>query len=173
MATKTTHSIGVAEFSRLFWIARKDHVKLNGKIKEDSNHQQAIDAARRLGSKAAESLVEASRLNRAGDHANALKLIGDIEAALPTELRGIAGYVQGIARSDSGKQDEALIAFRKALADPHFGAPARIWHTIGNAFMRKGQHDEAIKAFRKALEDSKLERPGNTWHNLGNVLDEK
>ena len=162
------------EFIRLFWLARKSHMRLRKEAPAlDSDHQAALAFAKAQGWSWAESLLEASRLDAAAESDNALKLLAESESSVPDLWRGYFHFVRGSALNAKDEHDEAIKAYRKALDDPKYDAPGNAWYNLGNALHAKGELDEAIKAYRKALDDPKFDTPGYAWNNLGAALDAK
>lgn len=51
-----------------------------------------------------------------------------------------------------GKKDEAIGEFRKALADPSYPTPEKVWLNLGMTYSSQGRSDEAIAALRQAVE---------------------
>jgi Tfp pilus assembly protein PilF/ribonuclease BN (tRNA processing enzyme) len=163
-----------AEFSRLFWAARSEQIRLKEKsTAEDPDHKSAIAFAKAQGWKWAERLLEASRLDRAGTPAKAIATLNEYESSVPGRWRGLLYFILGAALTRKGELDEAIKAYRRALDDSNFDAPGRAWSNLGIALSRKGEYDEAIKAYRKALEDEKYDTPGRLLNNVGIALSRK
>ncbi len=172
--SKLAVSDAAAEFSRLFWVARKEQRQLQEKApKADPAFKSAVEYAKSQGWEWAEGLLEASRLNRLGEHEKALSLLAECEPSVPNGWLGLVHFLRGATLSQKGEHDEAIEASRKALDDPNFDKSGYAWANLGIALAHKGEHDEAIKAFRKALDDPKLDPPGNAWNNLGVALARK
>ncbi len=163
-----------AEFSRLFWLARESQRRLGQKSRtSDPDHQSALAFARAQGWSWAESLLEASRLDRVKEGDKALTILNECEHAVPVPLRGLFYFLHGSTWQSKGEHDKAIESYRAAIRDPKFDSPGRAYHNLGNVLSAKGESDEAIKAYHKAIEDPKFDSPGIAWNNLGNVLAEK
>lgn len=177
MARKRTSPVGkdvAAEFSRLFWLARKNQRRLGKKANaSDLDHQAALAFAQAQGWSWAEPLLEASRLDCVAESEKALKLLAECEATVPDPWRGLFHFVRGATYFSKGEHDQAIKAYLKALDDPKNDTPGYAWHNLGYTLGDKGEFDEAIKAYRKALEDPKLDVEGNIWNNLGIALNAK
>ncbi len=157
-----------AEFNRLFWLARRSQQRLGkGANVNDPDYQATLAFAKAQGWSWAELLLEASRLDRAFESDQALKLLTKHEPSIPDAWRGLFHFVRGASHHSKGEYDEAIKAYRQALDDPKLDALGKAWHNLGNALRAKGEHDEAIKAYRQALDDPKLDAPGEAWNNLG------
>ncbi len=160
-----------AEFKKLFWAARKEHIWLTKTATvNDPAHKAAIAFAQTHNWKWAEELIEASRLEASGEETAALKSMTACETSIPEQYRGHLYFIRGNALAGKGDHDEAIKAFRKALAEPSFDTPAYAWNNIGYELGAKGDHDEAIKACRKALAEPNYDTPGLAWNNIGNAL---
>jgi tetratricopeptide (TPR) repeat protein len=77
---------------------------------------------------------------------------------------GSAYYNLGVALSDLKRHDEAIAAYKKAIAiEPR----ATRFNGLGNVYRDLGRHDEAIAEFQRAIQlDPKFAAPHN---GLGNV----
>ena len=170
--TKPVKDDVVAEFNRLFWLARKSQRRLGKKATaSDPDHQAALAFAKAQGWSWAELLLAASRLDCAAENDKALKLLAECEPSVPDSWRGHFHFVRGAALAAKGEHDEAIKAYRKALDDPKFDTPAAYaWTNLGIVLAAKGELDEAIKAYRKALDDPKFDTPAYAWTNLGIAL---
>ncbi len=163
-----------AEFSRLFWAARKKQGQLEEKATtNDPDHKSAVEFAKARGWRWAEVLLEASRIDRAGAHDKALALLTECEPSIPDRWHGLSHFVRGAALLAKGEHDEAIKACRKALDDPKLDTAGYAWYNLALALSAKGEDDEAIKAYRKALDDPAYDRPGDAWNNLGLALSAK
>jgi tetratricopeptide (TPR) repeat protein len=159
-----------AEFNRLFWAARKEHSRLRIEATADHpDHKAALAFASAHGWKWAEVLLEASRLDWAGAHDEALALLTDAEPSIPRRWYGLLHFVRGAALDFTGKYDEAIKAYRMALDNPKCDWRAYAWFNIGNTLANKGEYDEAIMAYRKALDDRRFDVRARAWTNLAHV----
>jgi Tfp pilus assembly protein PilF/ribonuclease BN (tRNA processing enzyme) len=163
-----------AEFSRLFWAARREQSKRRKKAAvDDPEHKAAVGFAAAQGWPWAELLLEASRLDRVGEYAKVLEDLAKREASIPERWQGLFHFVRGSALHANGEHDEAIKAYRKSLNNPNNDTPGNAWNNLGIVLAHKGKHDEAIKAYRKSLDDPKNDSPGNAWNNLGIALASK
>jgi tetratricopeptide (TPR) repeat protein/ribonuclease BN (tRNA processing enzyme) len=173
MAKKSTDSLkndAATEFSRLFWLARKEHRHRGKKAAtSDTDHQSALAFARVQGWSWAESLLEASRLEWVTESDKSLRLLAECESTVPGPWHGLFHFLRGATHQSKQDHDEAIKAYRKAIDDPKFDARGRAWFNLGNALADKGEYDEAINAYSKAIDDPKSSSPGNAWNNLGLV----
>ena len=164
-------SDAAAEFSQLFWAARKEQSQLKGKATgEEPCYKLAVKFAKSQGWEWAERLLRVSGLHWAGEHGKALSLLAECEPSVPSQWLGLVNFLRGATLAAKAEGDEAIKYCRKALDDPRFDRPGYAWNNIGLALFAKGEHDEASNAFRKALDDPKFETPGSAWNNLGTVL---
>jgi tetratricopeptide (TPR) repeat protein/ribonuclease BN (tRNA processing enzyme) len=155
-------------FSKLFWAARSEHVRLGKKATDViPAHKAAIAYAHKHNWKWAKDLIEASRLNRLGEQEKALEILEKSEVSIPRKYVGILYFLRGAVLYDNGDLNKAIEAYRSALETPGFEKPAYAWNNLGLSLQAKGEHDEAIKAYRKALDTPVFDKPGNTWNNLG------
>jgi tetratricopeptide (TPR) repeat protein len=139
-------------FAQLFWAARKEHIKLQENAKVTSPaHRAAIAYAQAQAWPWAEKLVEASRLDGPGKTDEALRIIAECQNTVTPEFRSYVHFVYGSALDIKRDHNEAIKAYRKALADPNLDRPGFIWNNLGIALTAKGDHDDAIEAYRKAL----------------------
>ncbi|GAA5141894.1 hypothetical protein GCM10023213_26880 [Prosthecobacter algae] len=171
MASKRSNDDHEAEFSRLFWAARKEQTPLKGKaLAPDVASKAAMAFADAQGWEWAKALIEASRVSRMGEFDKALKLAAETELKMPERWQGFLHFVRGSAFHGSGQHEEAIKSYRRVLDDPQFDQPGYAWTNLGLALLAKGEPDEAIKAYGKALEDPNYATHGNTWNNLGIAL---
>ncbi len=156
-----------AEFSRLFWAARKEHRQMS----LGNDHRAAWDFAKARGWTWAETILETSRLDfaRLIDDSDIARLLA-CEQLTPSELQGVFSFVLGSALVRKGDYDEAIRAYRKGLDTPNYETRGFIWNNLGLAYASKGEYDEAIFAYRKALDTPNNITPGNAWSNLGLAL---
>ena len=160
-----------AEFSRLFWAARQEHVRLRSKATAESPaHFAALAFAREREWGWVERLLEASRASWARDPNKALAIIDDPALAVPETWLGLRIVLQGTARFFDDDYDGAIESFRKALDTPGYDEPGTAWNGLGAALGKKGDYDGAIRAFRAALDTPGYDTPGNAWNNLGLAL---
>ncbi|TDU70918.1 tetratricopeptide (TPR) repeat protein [Prosthecobacter fusiformis] len=173
-ASKRSKDDQEAEFSRLFWAARKQQALRGRKVlAQDSASKAAMEFADAQGWAWAKGLIEASRLSQTGEFDKALKFVAETQSSVPERWQGLLQFVRGSASQGSGQYDEAIKAYREALEDAKLDQPGNTWHNLGNALGAKGDYDVAIKAYQKALDDPNYATPGNTWHNIGNALGAK
>lgn len=160
-----------AEFSRLFWAARKEQLKLKDNLTaDDEAHKAAIMFAQDRGWAWAESLLEASRLECRGEHEAALRRLAVVGPEVPEQWQSLVDFLNGSALIGKGRHDEAIDANRRALADPNFDSPGHALLNLGKALFDKGDIDEAIEAYRQVMADPDFAPPGKTWNNLGIAL---
>ena len=155
------------EFQRLFWEARKEHVK-SGKFAsvDRPRHQAALTYARQHNVPGAETLLQASLQACRDGSAGALDLL-EAEDQFAPQLAGVRWFIQARIR-DAGKEfDLAIREYLRALAAPHFQQPGGAWNNIGVTHWKKGDYTAAIAALRQALEDPNYDTPGTAWCNLG------
>lgn len=57
----------------------------------------------------------------------------------------------GIAYERTGKIDEAIASYKKALANPMYANPEKAYNNLGRIYYRAGQYDKAIDSFTSAL----------------------
>ena len=57
----------------------------------------------------------------------------------------------GIAYEKSGKPEEAIGAYKKALSNPMYKNPERAYNNLGRVYYRLGRYDDAIEAYQAAL----------------------
>lgn len=163
-----------AEFSRLFWAARREQNQRGQRATaNDPAHKAAVTFGRAQSWLWAEQLLAASSLDRREKHDKALESLESLKASVPARWQGILHFVLGAALGRKGLHDEAIKAYHKALGDPNFDMRGRAWDNLGIALAAKGEHDEAIKAYRKALKDRKYDEPGQALNNLGVSLHAK
>ena len=58
----------------------------------------------------------------------------------------------GIALAQQGKFEEAIAAYRKALAFPTYSTPEVAYYNMGEAFIRLRKPQEAVESFRAAVQ---------------------
>jgi tetratricopeptide (TPR) repeat protein len=77
----------------------------------------------------------------------------------------VAWYDLGVAYALVGHYNQAIKAFRRAIAlDHEFAAP---WNGLGNVYRDVGRYEEAIRAYQRAIDlDPKDAAP---WNGLGNI----
>ena len=156
-----------AEFSRLFWAARKEQREFEKKATgHEPGHKSAIEFAKSQGWQWAEALLEVSRLSWVGEYETALSLLTETESSIPDEWHGLVHFLRGATLAAKGEHDNAIKAYRKALDDPKYLKPGYAWHNLGIALAAKGEYDEAIKADRMALDDPKYDTRARAWTNL-------
>jgi tetratricopeptide (TPR) repeat protein len=171
---KPAVSDAASEFSQLFWAARRGHVQLKKKATGDEpGDKSAVEFTKSQGWQWAEGLLEASRLDMLGEHGKALKLLAACEPSVPSQWHGLVHFLRGATLAGTGKYDEAIKAYRKALDDTNFDRPSYAWYNLGNALGAKGEYDEAIKAYRKVIDDTRYDKPARAWNNLGATLRSK
>jgi Tfp pilus assembly protein PilF len=74
----------------------------------------------------------------------------------------------GLAHAEQRRYEEAIVAYRKALALPTYPSPELAYHNMGNAYLGLHRLGEAEEAYRAAL---RLEhRRVETHYNLGALL---
>ncbi len=96
-------------------------------------------------------------------HPDAVRILRKVTVWLPGKVG--AWYRLGVALAVGGEKEEAITAYRQAIAlDEKLATP---WNGLGNVYDDLGRYEEAIAAYRKAIElDEKYAAP---WHGLGNV----
>ena len=57
----------------------------------------------------------------------------------------------GYAYEKSGKHDEAIKSYQKAISNPMYQNPERAFNSLGRIYYRLGQYDKAIDALKGAL----------------------
>lgn len=57
----------------------------------------------------------------------------------------------GIAYANSGKFEEAITFYRKAVSNLLYSTPEKAYINMGRAYYRLGMHQEAINAFKEAI----------------------
>lgn len=68
-----------------------------------------------------------------------------------------------------GRRDEAIAEFKKALEDPAYPTPQKVWLNLGMTYATQGRSEEAISAMRQAVElDPKFYR---AHYELASELD--
>ena len=163
-----------AEFRKLFWKARRGHMRLKDKASfDDPTHQAVIDFAKENQWHWAETLVEASRLDCAGQLKPALDAVKQCESEVPEHYRSYLEFVRGSAYQTGGNLDEVIKAYRKAVEDPFCDAPGNAWNNLGNVLLDKGDVDGAIEAFRKVVADPNCDVISDGLYNLGVALSKK
>jgi len=162
----------IKEFRRLFWKARRQHMKLRraGGARECPEHQEALTYARTYNLERGESLLEASVLEEEGKLEEALGLLDTLSERTPETARHLVWFLRGNAFAKQKRWDDTISAYRKALDEPNCDNPGVIWNNLGNALSEKGEYDKAINAYRKALDEPDINAPGDTWYNLGRAL---
>lgn len=74
----------------------------------------------------------------------------------------------GLAHAEQKRYDDAITAYRRALAFPTYPTPEVAYHNLGNAFLAQGKMAEAEDSYRAAL---RLEgRRVETHYNLAALL---
>jgi len=58
----------------------------------------------------------------------------------------------GIALAQQGKFEEAIVAYKKALAFPTYSTPEVAYYNMGEAFIRLRKPQEAVESFRAAIQ---------------------
>ncbi len=160
-----------AEFSRLFWLTRREHNRLKKKATtNDPAYKLAVAFAKAQAWKWAEDLIEASRLECAGEHEMSLKILAECEVSVSKRHQGLVLFTRGTALAGKGEWDEAIKAFRKAINTPGCDNMGGVWNNLGGAYSAKGDWDEAIKAVSNALHTPGYDTPAAAWYNLGNSL---
>lgn len=155
-------------FSELFWAAREELA--DSETSADA-HAKALAFAREAKWDWAETLLEASRLDRLQKPDKALAVLD--ACASPLEYKAYVAFVRGAALAGKGEFDEAIRAYEEARDDEYFDMPANAWYNIGTALYYKGAYDEAIKACEKAAEDPKFGSHGMAWNAIGVALGKK
>lgn len=99
------------------------------------------------GTAAADSLGDASRLFKAGDHAQALETINRHLAGNPKDPQG--RFLKGIILSGLNRQDEAIAVFRKLTEDhPELPEP---YNNLAVIYAQQKQYEKAKEALEKAI----------------------
>lgn len=57
----------------------------------------------------------------------------------------------GVAYEKTGKTDEAIESYKKAISNPMYKNPEKAFNNLGRIYYRVGQYDNAIDAFKGAL----------------------
>lgn len=57
----------------------------------------------------------------------------------------------GVAYEKTGKIDDAIESYKKAIANPMYQNPEKAFYNLGKLYYRQGQYDSAIDAFKGAL----------------------
>ena len=160
-----------AEFSRLFWEARREYMQLKGKASAASPAtKDALAFAETQGWEWAKSLIEVGLIDLVNDSDKALEILTEVQSDVPERWQGLLHHIRGVACYVRGEYDEAIKAYRMAIDDPHFDKPGIAWNNIGLVFEANGEHDHAIKAYREALADPGFEQCEGTWNSLGLAL---
>lgn len=103
-------------------------------------------------------------LLRAGKLTDAVSMLESLNRSAPNNPNVL--YNLGIAYSELGQQDEAIIRLKKAVQlSPGY---AHAWVGIGNAYYRLRKMDHALEAFQKAVDADPND--GYTRRNLGGIL---
>ncbi|KPF61695.1 hypothetical protein D621_00215 [beta proteobacterium AAP51] len=103
-------------------------------------------------------------LLRAGKLAEALPLLESLNKSAPNNADVL--YNLGVAYSELGQHDEAIIRLKKCVQiDPTY---AHAWVGIGNAYYRLRKKEQALDAFEKAVKANP--KDGYTRRNLGGML---
>lgn len=111
-----------------------------------------------------EGLHQASQLIGRGRYPEAEALLLQLRTLAP--LHPYIAYNLGVSWWETGRQDEAVRAWRQALAaKPDFG-PAAL--NLGNALHSLGQQREALRYSKMAVQ--LLPNLAGAWHNLSLVL---
>jgi tetratricopeptide (TPR) repeat protein/ribonuclease BN (tRNA processing enzyme) len=164
----------IAEFRRLFWAARREHIRNQPSAKATgAAHKKAVVYALAQELQWAKALLDASLLENQGKAQEALELLESSEKKMPETEKGYLLFLKGAALQKVDRLDDAIEAYNNAITDRNFDAPGIAWNNLGRALHEKGEYDEAIKAYNKALKDSKYDSPGIAWNNLGRALHEK
>ncbi len=58
----------------------------------------------------------------------------------------------GLAYAEQGRFEEAITAYKKALAFPTYATPEVAYYNLGNAYIRIGKPQEAEESFRAAVQ---------------------
>ncbi len=99
------------------------------------------------GTAAADSLGDASRLFKAGEHAQALEEVNRHLAGNPKDPQG--RFLKGIILSGLNKQDEAIAVFRKLTEDhPELPEP---YNNLAVIYAQQKQYEKAKEALEKAI----------------------
>ena len=98
-----------AEFSRLFWAARKEQNQRREKATaNDPEHKAAVAFAEAQGWPWAVELLAASCLDRTGAHDKTLEHLAKVEASIPEHWQGLFYFVRGAALGAKGEHEEAI-----------------------------------------------------------------
>ncbi len=158
----------ITKFVELFWAARKEHMKVRRQASaKGKKHKLALAFAIEHKMKWGELLLDVSLCSKCGEGKDALKKLVAKWNVIPNPQQGLAYFVKGAVLQELDRTEEAIKAYRKAVADPKYDTPGNAWNNLGNVYSGKGEYDEAIKAYRKALADPKYDTPGNALVNLG------
>jgi len=57
----------------------------------------------------------------------------------------------GVAYERTGKIDEAIASYKKAISNPMYPHPEKAFNNLGRVYYRTGKYDQAIEAFTGAL----------------------
>lgn len=162
----------LAKFRHLFSVARVVHFKLKKMTNADnSDHVAARQYAGARGWVWGVELLTALMLCCQGKNDEALQIATKID--VPQALRGDLAFLQGVARHAKKEYDEAIEAYRHALATPEYANSGEMWHNIGASYAAKKEHDQAIEAYRNAFATPGYLASGDVWNNLGHSFAEK
>ena len=120
-------------------------------------------AALACGTASADEILEASKLLRAGQHAQALERVNKILAGKPRDAQ--ARFLKGLIFTEQGNTKEAISMFQKLTEDfPELPEP---YNNLAVIYAAQGQYDRA----RSALEQSIRTHPSyaTAYENLGDV----
>jgi Flp pilus assembly protein TadD/ketosteroid isomerase-like protein len=120
-------------------------------------------AALACGTASADDIQEASKLLRAGQHAQALERVNKVLAAKPRDPQ--ARFLKGLIFTEQGNTKEAIVMFQKLTEDfPELPEP---YNNLAVIYASQGQYDRA----RSSLEQSIRTHPSyaTAYENLGDV----
>jgi len=142
------------EFRRLFWDARRAHVKAGKKATDQSpEHQAALGYAKGHDLPWAEALLQASLLIEQDKPDDALAALAAAESIVPASEQGIVWHLRGVALADKKDYDGAIEAYRKALEQP--GDFPSAWPMINLALVYEEteNYKEARKILTRLIDD--------------------
>jgi len=115
------------------------------------------------GTASADDIQEASKLLRAGQHAQALERVNKVLASKPRDPQ--ARFLKGLIFTEQGNTKDAIAMFQKLTEDfPELPEP---YNNLAVIYAAQGQYDRA----RSALEQSIRTHPSyaTAYENLGDI----
>lgn len=120
---------------------------MSDEAETETQGSDLADPAPAAGDAAPAAVDRAIALQRAGQHADAIKVYEAILREQPGEIRAWVNL--GVSLRSSGRLPASVAAYRRALAlQPD---SAGIWGNLGNVLRQLGQRDEAIACQERAL----------------------